>query len=205
MPTGYTAGIIDGDIKTFKEYAVLCMRAFGATIHMRDDSLDTKYEPRLPSDYHKQSYEDLIQKLITTKKITPSEYVKEYTTKVTNRIKESKALIVKLKKTKVVLDEMLGKTLKYVPPTNEHIGIRDFMVKQLQETIEYDTDYVYYEEKIKSLEKSLINIDGEKLRQEEIDDTLKSIDYHKVEYEKELKRVEESNKWVTEFLNSLEK
>lgn len=40
MPTGYTAGILDNKITTFSEFALLCSRAFGATIHMREDDLD---------------------------------------------------------------------------------------------------------------------------------------------------------------------
>ena len=39
MPTGYTAGILEGKIKTFPEFAKICMRAFGAAIHMRDNGL----------------------------------------------------------------------------------------------------------------------------------------------------------------------
>jgi hypothetical protein len=205
MPTGYTAGIIDGDIKTFKEYATLCMRAFGGTIHMRDESLDTEYKPRIASDYHKTNYEELEIKLNNFKKITPSEYVNEYKTNINNSIKSYKGFIDNAKENEKRLKNMLVSALKYTPPTNEHIGIRDFMVNQLQETIKFDGNYEYYEEKIEELQKDLLNIDAEKIYQEEIDDILKSIDYHKVEYEKELKRVEESNKWVTDFLNSLEK
>ena len=35
MPTGYTAGIIDGTTKDFKEYAKHCERAF--MIHLREE------------------------------------------------------------------------------------------------------------------------------------------------------------------------
>ena len=54
MPTGYTAGILDGTIKDFPTFAKQCMRAFGATIHMREEPASKEYEPRVPSDYHKQ-------------------------------------------------------------------------------------------------------------------------------------------------------
>jgi len=61
MPTGYTAGIINGETETFQDFAKDCMRAFGATMHMRDDDMDKDYVPRTPSDYHTkqiQSSED---------------------------------------------------------------------------------------------------------------------------------------------------
>lgn len=44
MPTGYTAGILNGTIKTFKEFATKCSRAF--MIHMRDEAHDAPYTPR---------------------------------------------------------------------------------------------------------------------------------------------------------------
>ena len=46
MPTGYTAEILNGEIKTFPEFAKKCARAFGAMIHMRDDSLDATYKKK---------------------------------------------------------------------------------------------------------------------------------------------------------------
>ena len=45
MPTGYTAGIIDGKTETFQEFAKQCMRNFGACIHMRDENMGKEYEP----------------------------------------------------------------------------------------------------------------------------------------------------------------
>jgi hypothetical protein len=49
MPTGYTAPVESGEITTLPQYALLCARAFGATIMMRDDPLDApipeRFEP----------------------------------------------------------------------------------------------------------------------------------------------------------------
>lgn len=57
MPTGYTAGILDGTINDFPQFAKLWMRAFGATVMMRDEPLDKEWEPRTPSDYHLKAIE----------------------------------------------------------------------------------------------------------------------------------------------------
>lgn len=40
MPSAYTAPVQDGKITEFKDFAILCARAFGACIDMRDDPLD---------------------------------------------------------------------------------------------------------------------------------------------------------------------
>ena len=39
MPSGYTEGVASGKVTEFKEYALLCARAFGACISLRDEPL----------------------------------------------------------------------------------------------------------------------------------------------------------------------
>jgi len=56
MPTGYTAAVQDGTIKTLSEYAMSCARAFGATITMRDEPSDAVIPDEFtPSPYHKDA------------------------------------------------------------------------------------------------------------------------------------------------------
>ena len=57
MPTGYTAGILDEKITNFPQFAKLCMRAFGATIHMRDEDMNIEYKKRVPSDFYQKEIE----------------------------------------------------------------------------------------------------------------------------------------------------
>lgn len=49
MPTGYTCYIEDGDIKTGKDFLMLCTRAFGIALDVRDEPLSvptpTKFYP----------------------------------------------------------------------------------------------------------------------------------------------------------------
>lgn len=75
MPTGYTEGIMNGKITTFPQFAKLCMRAFGATIHLRDESLDSEYEPRVPSDYHSKEIERAKKNIIDAKKLSDEEII----------------------------------------------------------------------------------------------------------------------------------
>ena len=77
MPTGYTAGIIDGSIKTFEQYAKTCVRAFGAAIHMRDDSLSEEYVPREPGDYHLNALNRAKKQLNQSKKMTDTKIIKD--------------------------------------------------------------------------------------------------------------------------------
>ena len=55
MPTGYTQQIIDGTVKTPKEFLHLCLRNFGVCVSMRDMPFDSQgdYTP-----YIKKFYQD---------------------------------------------------------------------------------------------------------------------------------------------------
>ena len=56
MPTGYTQQIIDGTVKTPKEFLHLCLRNFGVCISMRDVPFDT---PQVDyTEYIKKYYQD---------------------------------------------------------------------------------------------------------------------------------------------------
>ena len=58
MPTGYTQQIIDGKVKTPKEFLHLCLRNFGICISMRDEPFDESQEDY--TEYLKKHYQDTI-------------------------------------------------------------------------------------------------------------------------------------------------
>ena len=64
MPTGYTQPIIDGTVKTPKEFLHLCLRNFGICISMRDMPLDSQEDY---IEYIKKYYQDSID--YVTKKL----------------------------------------------------------------------------------------------------------------------------------------
>ena len=57
MPTGYTQQIIDGTVKTPKEFLHLCLRNFGVCISMRDMPLDSQVDY---TESIKKYYQDTI-------------------------------------------------------------------------------------------------------------------------------------------------
>ena len=57
MPTGYTQQIIDGTVKTPREFLHLCLRNFGICISMRDEPLNPQGDY---TEYIKKYYQDSI-------------------------------------------------------------------------------------------------------------------------------------------------
>ena len=57
MPTGYTQQIIDGTVKTPKEFLHLCLRNFGICVSMRNESFNIQGDY---TEYIKKYYQDTI-------------------------------------------------------------------------------------------------------------------------------------------------
>ena len=75
MPTGYTAGILDGTTKDFKQFAKHCSRAF--IVHLRDEPIDSEYKKREVSDYHIKEIEKAKAELKQADSLSDEERAKE--------------------------------------------------------------------------------------------------------------------------------
>jgi hypothetical protein len=203
MPTGYTAGILDGKITTFPQFAKKCMRAFGATIHMRDDAMDAEFKERTPSEYHLKNIEQsklslkaaqsFSDELIISNKIKELEDSKQYHLKS----------IEKVKSDFVKLNSILKDVNAWNPPTSEHTGIKDFMADQISQTINLDCKTKYHDEALASIELKLLTINANSIREEMIAKAKKNFEYHTKEYNADVERCQKSNQWVTDLLGSL--
>lgn len=205
MPTGYTADIVDGKITEFNQFAKQCIRAFGATIHMRDEPSNIEYKKREPSDYHSKAITEAERKINEAKMFTDVEIIVLKTRELNESKKYHLDSIKKIKEAKVRLEGFLEHANKYVPPTEEHIGIKEFMIQQLVDTIKHDGSTKYHDDYLLKVEAELKNIDVDKIRKHIIKEAKEKIVYHKKELAAEIKRCDDSNKWVEDFLKSLNK
>lgn len=203
MPTGYTAGILEGKITTFQQFAKICMRAFGATIHMRDDDMDAEYTPRTPSDYHLKEIENAKQSLINANSLSDKEIIATKKKQLADSKKYHLNAIEKAKKSATQMNKILSDVRKWQPPTSEHVGIKDFMIDQIEKTIDFDCKTDYHEKKLTEIESELLTLNASKIRKEMIHDAEKKLKYHTEENSNEIKRCEDSNKWVSDLLESL--
>ena len=203
MPTGYTAGILDGTITTVPQFAKLCMRAFGATIHLRDESLDTEYEQRVPSDYHSKSIEKAKQSIIDAEKLTDNEIVDTRKKQLEDSKKYHLEAIEKAKKSTIEMNKILFDVRKWQPPTPDHTGIKDFMIEQIEKTIDFDCKTDYHDKGLIEIETELLTINASEIRKQMIEQAKKDLAYHNAENLKEIQKCEQSNKWVSDLLGSL--
>jgi hypothetical protein len=206
MPTGYTAGIIDGKITTFEQFATQCSRAFGATMHMRDNPLDSPYEPRTPSEYYVNSLQSQREKLEEMKTMTDEAIVQDFENLLNDSLKYHERELEKTKVNLGRLNSIMESAKSWVPPTEDHEGVRDYMIDQLEITIKADGDPSYHVNKIVQAKKELEEgIDPKVYREEKIKEIEDRISYYEGEVQKELERCKQSNDWMDKFLESIKK
>lgn len=143
MPTGYTSGIQDGEIKTFREYALLCARAFGACITLRDDPLSSDIPEFTVGDYYVKRVETERAELEKLQAMTPEEIAKAYADFYANDDKWRIEANEKKEKDRAAYQAMLDEVRAFEPASDEHKGHRDFMIQQLTDSIPWDCGEPY--------------------------------------------------------------
>lgn len=203
MPTGYTAGIMDGTIKTFPEFAKICIRNFGVAMHMRDEELSKPYEQRVISPYHSGHLSAAKIELEFIKKLSDKEIISKRKGEIEDEIRRYNTYAIECGRQKGVLTGILNDVLAWIPPTTEHQGIKDFMIQQINSTIDSDADDSFYEKQKEELEFELMFLKADKTRKVYIDRIQWEVDYHTENLKKEMDRVTASNKWADLFFDSL--
>ena len=206
MPTGYTAGILDGKINTFEEFATVCTRAFGATIHMRDNPMDSPYEPRTPSDYYTNSIQSKRERLEEIESMSDEKIVEDFNTQLEADLKYHQTKMEEDKRNLEKLNSMIESAKSWVPPTEDHQPFRNFMIEQIETTIKVDGDPSYHVNKIVEIKKQIEEgINPNEYREETIQEIKRQISYHETEHQKELVRCKDSNEWMEKFFESIKK
>ncbi len=193
MPTGYTNMVLEG--ATFEQFVWGCARAFGALAPMREDlankSVPDKFEP---CTYHanelRVAEEDL--KIIQARDSSAwegryNEYLKKMHKDDEERKRRDNDMRFKY-------TQMLHKVRAWEPPTSDHSGLKNFMIEQLEESINFDVIGDRYKPTI---------LVFEEWKRVELDRALKSINYHKAEFEKERQRTASRNNWISALRESV--
>ena len=190
MPSGYTCDIADGKDISFTDFALNCAKAFGACIEQRDDN----YKPKLldKDSYHLKEIEELKK----WKKPTKEEY-NDYVTKQTAYYNEQ---IDKRNKLKIRYQQMLDKANAWTPPTKGHMGLKQFMIDQLSESLKNDCGNDYYQMELSQIESYTYEGVVSDMR----DANKRDIEYHTEQLKKDNERVEGCNEWISALYKSLE-
>lgn len=201
MPTIYTLGILDGTTKDFTQFAKHCSRAF--MIHLRDEPINSEYKKREVYDYHIKAIEKAKAELKQANSLSDEELI----IREKNRLIEVKKYHLESKEkdelNKIKLNLFLEKAKRYVPPTENHQDIANFMIEQLEKTIEFDCNSNYHIEELKTIDSKIEKVNADDIRSEIRVKATKDIAYHTKEHKADVKRCKEYNKWYDDFIKNL--
>ena len=138
MPTGYTAPIHDNEPITFEQFALRCSRAMGAAIMQRDETLDVEIQLRTVGDYEQKNVDKARAELDEALARTDDEWATLQDAQIRDETAYRAEYMAKTSALAVRYDDMLREVLAWVPPTDEHIGLKKFMIDQLNESIRFD-------------------------------------------------------------------
>ena len=195
MPTGYTADISKGI--NFKTFALNCARAFGALITLRDEASDTPIPDVIePSDFNLRKLNEAKARLAKLKSMTLTEAdrksAKDWDEKEQHRLEQ-------LEENKVLENKykfMLASAKAWIPPTPDHVGMKEFMIEQIESSIKFDCTSDYYSTPTKRLSADEW-LAAATLKVE------RDVEYHEKNHADELKRAGDKTKWIQELKKSL--
>lgn len=196
MTTGYTADI---NGVTFEQFAMRCARAFGALVLMRDQPSDAPIPERFePSDYHLKKIEESKAELKKLNQMSMAEANQEaarlWDAEESNRVKR----LEECRSLRQQYEALLAEAKAWVPPTADHIKLKEFMTQQLENTINFDCSEDYYLNPIPLLSAEQW-LDQKKAKAQH------NIEYHTQEHVEEVERTNGRNSWLQSLRESLVK
>ena len=196
MPTGYTAAIADGI--DFNQFAMQCARAMGACVTMRDAPLDAPIPERFePSNYHLLKLEELRCEMERLRTMSPAEADVCAQQAYSDASAKNAEAIERCRSLRSKYEAMLDSVNAWSPPTPEHVGLKDFMVQQLLESIKFDCGEDYY------IRHALTQKTGEQWLADRVASVEKDLAYHTDEHAKEVQRAAARTAWVSALRDSL--
>ena len=188
MPTGYTAPVQDGTVVEFKDFAMQCARAFGGMIHMREDSQKAEYRPATVSDYYPNAIESTLAEIAEVEAWTAKDaMIAALTAWGRNLVADAEAR-KRSAAYKERYDAMLAQVATWEPPTEEHQGLKDFMVSQLEDSIKFDVHD--YDER--PLYSDLSEpTDGFDFKAQKLASLYQSLAYHQAQFDEDIESMRE--------------
>lgn len=199
MPTGYTY-LIEKDC-TFKEYTLSCARAFGALIHMRDEPADAPItipdEDALGGKYHLEELAKAKKLLSEWSDMLPAIRIEKYKSYKEEKITYYMDQITANDLIEIKYDKMKKEVHAWVPPSEDHEGLKTFMLEQIETGRPKMSSY--YQEELDKIYKL-------KYRTWEVDYLARlnrDIEYHSKDLKENKERNSNRAKWITELQSSL--
>lgn len=196
MPTGYTYQLCEEEI-SFEKFACNCARAFGACITLIDEPLSTPIPEKFePDDYYLKEIKGSKKELKKLSSFDDDKKIKWGKNKQKKDIEQNEKYLNKIKEQNQRLKNMIKQVKEWIPPSKDHEHFKEFMIKQLEISID---DPIYTKEQITNI-KTMKPLD---LFNEKVQKLKDDIIYNEKHYKEECDRINERNLWIKQLRDSL--
>lgn len=188
-----TYNVGEGKLTEFSDFALQCARAFGAFIHMRDDSGSAKLRYDTDnSSYHHEELAENLKKLAFFKTASNEELNARQNSEIEENYKRNCEYYKRYLEEDNRYRAMTEKVMTWNPPTSDHNGLKDFMIEQLRISMNNP------KEPIRDVPKSV-----DKYRDFKIKWYQNEVEYHTKEIGKQNNNVVSRNEWIDQLIISL--
>lgn len=198
MPTGYTYKVASGEITDFADFAKTCARAFGAAIHQRDDEADAPLKLTIErSGYYPRRLAEKREELTRWQTMPAEQVYRAREEKYQADLAYYRERLAEVERNIRRYRDMQEKVRLWQPPTPEHTGIKDFMLDQLNVSIqgEYAPD---------PPRTDVLAVPIEKYRASQIEQIKGEIAYHEEAIIKDEQGCAKSEAWLRALVASVE-
>jgi hypothetical protein len=196
MPTGYTQIINDKPDTTFGQFTLRCARAMGALIMLRDEPMDAPIPDNVGyvSTYHAERVQSATDDLVKYSAMDDEDCEIAAEKEYKQALADYRERMLEKKTQARNYGAMLGQVLAWKPPTAEHKGMKEFMEKQLRESIEFDC---YTPDKP-------VKQSGPEWKAAKIASAIHSLDYSTKSQKEDEERNKGRNEWIKALRDNLD-
>ena len=212
MPTGYTQQIIDGTVKTPKEFLHLCLRNFGVCVSMRDMPFDSQgdYTPYIKKfyqdsmDYHAKALENAKAEYERVINLSDDDFYEMYVERFSHNREYYQERTDKAKKQNAQY-QVFYDAIKNWDCSEEFDSIKKFALDQID--ISKDDEDYYADELSKEMltKEEFISNGKSKYEEDLLKQTKWDIDYHQEQLDDITKRMSNVLAFYERFKKEIEK
>jgi len=140
MASGYIVEVLNGNVKTLKEFATVCAKGFGATSHQQDENLSTPLKEAVVGKSNKKAIRSLKRSLKEFNELSDEQLINDEKEAIKATKDHYLEKVAAMKKGKKDCSALLLEAQLWTPPTENHEVVKEMMIEHLKSTIEFDCD-----------------------------------------------------------------
>ena len=212
MPTGYTQQIIDGTVKTPKEFLHLCLRNFGVCVSMRDMPFDSQgdYTPYIKKfyqdsmDYHAKALENAKAEYERVINLSDDDFYEMYVERFSHNREYYQERTDKTKKQNAQYQSFYD-AIKNWDCSEEFSNIKKFALDQIDISKEAEDYYADELSKEMLTKEEFISNGKSKYEEDLLKNAISNISYHQKELDEITKKMNDTLAFYERFKKEIEK